>query len=220
MTSPLDLPGPTQPGPTQPGPILPGPNLSGPIWDISRIARAALKQQRPAVLWFTGLSGAGKSTIANLVDRRLYALGRHTAVLDGDHVRQGLNRDLGFTAADRAENIRRISEVAGLFAEAGLIVLVAFISPDRAEREAARARLPPGEFLEVFVDTPIADCIARDVKGLYRRALSGKLPNFTGISAPYDAPLSPDIHLRPTENPAEALADQVVAALRARGVLG
>ena len=130
MTSPLDLPGPTQPGPTQPGPILPGPNLSGPIWDISRIARAALKQQRPAVLWFTGLSGAGKSTIANLVDRRLYALGRHTAVLDGDNVRQGLNRDLGFTAADRAENIRRISEVAGLFAEAGLIVLVAFISPD------------------------------------------------------------------------------------------
>jgi bifunctional enzyme CysN/CysC len=194
-------------------------NLRWQDLDTNRDARAALKGQRPAVLWFTGLSGAGKSTIANLVERRLYAMGRHTYVLDGDNVRHGLNRDLGFTEADRVENIRRVSEVAALFAEAGLLVIVAFISPYRAERDEARRRLPEGEFLEVFVDTPIEECAARDVKGLYRRAIAGEIRNFTGISAPYEPPLAPDIHLRTADGTAEVLAESVVEALRERGFL-
>ena len=154
------------------------------------------------------------------MEKRLYALGRHTYVLDGDNVRHGLNRDLGFTEADRVENIRRVSEVAALFAEAGLIVIVAFISPYRAERDEARRRLPDGEFLEIFVDTPIEECQARDVKGLYEKAISGEIRNFTGISAPYEAPLAPDIHLRTAEAPADTLAEQVVAVLRSAGKLG
>ena len=182
---------------------------------VDRGARAAIKRQRPLVVWFTGLSGAGKSTLADLVERRLHATGRHTAMLDGDNVRHGLNRDLGFTEADRVENIRRVSEVAALMAEAGLIVLVSFISPYRAERRAARERLPPGEFLEVFVDTPLAECRRRDPKGLYRKADLGLLRNFTGVDAPYEPPEAPDIHLRAGAGSAEELADQVVRAIEA-----
>ncbi len=184
-----------------------------------RHARAAQKGQKPAVLWFTGLSGAGKSTIANLVEKRLFAMGRHTYMLDGDNVRHGLNRDLGFTEADRVENIRRVSEVAALFAEAGLIVLVSFISPYRAERESARSRVAEDEFLEVFVDTPLEECAARDPKGLYQKAMAGQIPNFTGVSAPYEPPLAPEIHLCTTEAPANVLAERVVAALAERGVI-
>ncbi len=177
---------------------------------VDGAARAALKGQRPLVLWFTGLSGAGKSTIADLVERRLHAQGRHTMMLDGDNVRHGLNRDLGFTEADRVENIRRVSEVAALMAEAGLIVLVSFISPYRAERQAARERLPAGEFLEVFVDTPVAECRRRDPKGLYRKADAGELRNFTGVDAPYEPPERPDIHLRTGEGTAEEMAQEIV----------
>ena len=195
-------------------------NLRWQDLDTSRDARAALKGQKPVVLWFTGLSGAGKSTIANLVERRLYAMGRHTYVLDGDNVRHGLNRDLGFTEADRVENIRRVGEVAALFADAGLITIVAFISPYRAERDEARRRLRKGEFLEIFVDTSLEECVARDVKGLYGKAIAGEIPNFTGISAPYEPPVAPEIHLRTADGSAAALAEQVVAVLARRGVLG
>lgn len=201
-------------------PLVRAANLRWQDLDTTREARATLKGQRPVVLWFTGLSGAGKSTIANLVERRLFALGRHTYVLDGDNVRQGLNRDLGFTEADRVENIRRVGEVAALFAEAGLITIVAFISPYRAERDEARRRLPKGDFLEVFVDTSIEACIERDVKGLYGRAIAGQIPNFTGISSPYEPPLAPDIHLRTADGSAEMLAETVVTLLRDRGFLG
>jgi len=194
-------------------------NLRWQELDIDKAARARQKGQRPAVLWFTGLSGAGKSTIANLVDKRLFAMGRHTYVLDGDNVRHGLNRDLGFTETDRVENIRRVSEVSALFAEAGLIVLVSFISPYRGEREAARARLAQGEFLEVFVDTPLEECAARDPKGLYQKAMAGQIANFTGVSAPYEAPLSPEIHLRTTQATPEALAERVVTVLAERGLI-
>ena len=184
-----------------------------------RAARAAMKGQRACVVWFTGLSGSGKSTIANLLERKLHALGRHTTMLDGDNVRHGLNRDLGFSEADRVENIRRVSEVAALMADAGLIVIVSFISPYRAERDAARAKLPAGEFLEVFVDTPLEICAARDPKGLYAKAKAGLIPNFTGIGAPYEAPLTPDIHLRSGERSAEAMAEQVAAAVLPRRAL-
>ena len=168
---------------------------------------------RPAVLWFTGLSGAGKSTIANLVEAGLHARGVHTLMLDGDNVRHGLNKDLGFTEADRVENIRRVAEVAKLMVDAGLIVLVSFISPYRSERQFARERFAPGEFLEVFVDTPLAVCESRDVKGLYRRARAGEIPNFTGISAPYEAPLAPELHLHGGEEAAERAAERVVRRL-------
>ncbi len=181
-----------------------------------RAARAAMKGQRACVVWFTGLSGSGKSTIANLLERRLHALGRHTTMLDGDNVRHGLNRDLGFSEVDRVENIRRVSEVAALMADAGLIVIVSFISPYRTEREAARARLPEGEFLEVFVDTPIEVCAARDPKGLYAKARAGLIANFTGISAPYEEPSAPDLHLRAGEMSAEAMAERVAEAVLRR----
>jgi bifunctional enzyme CysN/CysC len=187
--------------------------------DVTRGARAALKSQKAAVLWFTGLSGAGKSTIANLVEKRLFALGRHTVLLDGDNVRHGLNRDLGFTDTDRVENIRRVAEVARLMADAGLIVLVSFISPFRSERQMARDRLPEGEFLEVFVDTPLAVAETRDVKGLYKKARRGEIPLFTGISSPYEAPESPELHIDTTATLPEAAAEMIVAALDARGLL-
>ncbi len=187
--------------------------------DIDKSARAALKAQRPAVLWFTGLSGAGKSTIANLVEKRLHALGLHTMSLDGDNVRHGLNRDLGFSEADRVENIRRIAEVAKLFVEAGVIVLVSFISPYRAERMMARDRVEAGEFLEIFVDTPVDECRRRDPKGLYKRADAGTLRNFTGVDAPYEAPEAPEIRLRTLAAEPERLAEQVVAELRRRGIV-
>jgi bifunctional enzyme CysN/CysC len=181
--------------------------------DVSRESRANLLGQKPAVLWFTGLSGAGKSTIANLVEMRLHSLGRHTVLLDGDNVRHGLNRDLGFTDADRVENIRRVAEVARLMADAGLIVLVSFISPFRAERRMARSRMAPGEFYEVFVDTPIDEAERRDVKGLYRKARAGELKNFTGVDSPYEPPEHPEIRIDTMRTePAEA-AELIVSRL-------
>lgn len=187
--------------------------------DVDKTARAALKYQQPAVLWFTGLPASGKSTIANLVEKRLHAMGRHTMVLDGDNVRHGLNRDLGFTEADRVENIRRVAEVAKLFVEAGLIVLVSFISPYRTERLQARERVEDGEFIEIFVDTPIEECRKRDPKGLYAKADAGQLRNFTGVDAPYEAPLAPELHLPTMQAPPESLAEQVVEELRRRGIV-
>ena len=181
--------------------------------DVDRAARARQKGQVPKVLWFTGLSGAGKSTIANLVDKRLHALGYHSFLLDGDNVRHGLNRDLGFTDEDRVENIRRVAEVAKLMTDAGLIVLVSFISPFRAERRMARARFDAGEFVEVFVDVPLAVAEARDVKGLYRKARAGLIPNFTGIDSPYEAPEHPELHLDAGAGDPEAMALLVLAHL-------
>ncbi len=163
--------------------------------DVNKAARAAAKSQQPACIWFTGLSGSGKSTIANLLEKRLHADGRHTYLLDGDNVRHGLNRDLGFTEADRVENIRRVAEVAKLMVDAGLIVIVSFISPFRAEREFARSLFAPGEFREVFVDTPIEECEKRDVKGLYAKAREGKIANFTGVDSPYEEPEAPEVRL-------------------------
>ncbi len=186
---------------------------------VDKDARAALKGQRPVAIWFTGLSGAGKSTIANLVDRKLHALGRHTFILDGDNVRHGLNRDLGFSEADRVENIRRAAEAARLMVDAGLIVLVSFISPYRSDRDAARERFDRGEFLEVYVDTAIDECRRRDPKGLYRRADQGLIRNFTGVDAPYEAPESPEIHLRTEQAAAEDLADSIVEDLRRRAII-
>ena len=178
--------------------------------DVSREAHAALKNQRPAVLWFTGLSGSGKSTIANLVEKKLHALGHHTFLLDGDNVRHGLNKDLGFTEADRIENIRRVGEVAKLMTDAGLIVLTAFISPFAAERDMVRAMLPAGEFIEIFVDTPLAEAERRDVKGLYRKARAGQLKNFTGIDSPYEAPQKPELRIDTTSESPELAAERIV----------
>ncbi len=181
--------------------------------DVGKDARARIKGQAPRVLWFTGLSGAGKSTIANLVDKRLHALGYHTFLLDGDNVRHGLNRDLGFTDEDRVENIRRVAEVAKLMTDAGLIVLVSFISPFRAERQMARARFDEGEFLEVFVDVPLALAEQRDVKGLYRKARAGQIPNFTGIDSPYETPMHAEVHLDASRRTPKQLAAQVLEKL-------
>ena len=181
--------------------------------EVDKAARARIKGQQPRVLWFTGLSGAGKSTIANLVDKRLHALGYHTFLLDGDNVRHGLNRDLGFTDEDRVENIRRVAEVARLMTEAGLIVLVSFISPFRAERQMARALFEQGEFLEIFVDVPLALAEQRDVKGLYRKARAGQIPNFTGIDSPYEIPEHAELHLDAGSESPEQLAAQVLEKL-------
>ena len=194
-------------------------NLHWQALDVTKPLRAALKGQKPAVLWLTGLSGAGKSTIANLVEKRLAAEGRHTYLLDGDNVRHGLNKDLGFTEQDRVENIRRVSEVARLMADAGLIVLVSFISPFRAERGAARALFAEGEFLEIFVDTALAEAERRDVKGLYGKARRGELKNFTGIDSPYEAPESPELRIDTLQLSAEQAADLIVEELRRRGLL-
>jgi bifunctional enzyme CysN/CysC len=187
--------------------------------DVTRAARANQKSQRPCVLWFTGFSGSGKSTIANLVEQRLFARGHHSTLLDGDNVRHGLNRDLGFTDSDRVENIRRVGEVAKLMANAGLIVLVSFISPFRSERQMARDLLPPGEFLEVFVDTPLEDAEARDPKGLYKKARQGEISHFTGISSPYEPPENPEIHIETTHTSSEAAADRILQVLEERGIL-
>ncbi|MCW0183059.1 MAG: sulfate adenylyltransferase subunit CysN [Zavarzinia sp.] len=187
--------------------------------DVAKDQRAELKGQKPAILWFTGLSGAGKSTIANMVEKKLYALGRHTYLLDGDNVRHGLNKDLGFTDADRVENIRRVAEVSRLMVDAGLIVMVSFISPFRSERRMAREMVKQGEFFEVFVDTPLAVAEERDVKGLYKKARKGEIKNFTGIDSPYEPPEHAEIHLPAAELSVEAAADQIIARLREAGVI-
>ena len=187
--------------------------------DVDKTARAALKGQRPAVVWLTGLSGAGKSTIANLVETKLHALGRHSYLLDGDNVRHGLNRDLGFTDADRVENIRRVAEVARLMVDAGLIVITAFISPFRAERAMARGLVASGEFIEVHVDTPLEVAEARDVKGLYKKARRGELRNFTGIDSPYEAPENPELRVNTVAHTPEEAADQVIARMRELGLI-
>jgi len=187
--------------------------------DVDKVARAKAKGQRPGVLWFTGLSGAGKSTIANLVEKKLHAMGRHTYLLDGDNIRHGLNKDLGFTEADRVENIRRVSEVARLMVDSGLIVLTAFISPFRSERAMARGLLGVGEFVEIHVDTPLNVAEDRDVKGLYKKARRGEIANFTGISSPYEAPELPELRLDTTSVNAEQAADQVIARIRELGMI-
>ncbi|HSZ67806.1 MAG TPA: sulfate adenylyltransferase subunit CysN [Xanthobacteraceae bacterium] len=186
---------------------------------VGKTQRAALNKQKPAILWFTGLSGAGKSTVASLVEQRLHARGHHTMVLDGDNVRHGLNRDLGFTEADRVENIRRVGEVAKLMVESGLVVLCSFISPYRAERDMVRGLVEPGEFIEVFVDTPISDCIERDPKGLYAKARAGQLKNFTGVDAPYESPENPEIHLHTLGRTPEQLTEEVLLALADRQIV-
>ncbi len=188
--------------------------------DVDKAARASLLGQKPAVLWFTGLSGAGKSSIANAVAKKLYLQGRAAYVLDGDNIRHGLNRDLGFTDADRVENIRRVAEVARLMVEAGLIVIASFIAPFRRERDFARSLVEPGEFFEVHVDVPLAVAESRDVKGLYGKARRGELPNFTGIDSPYEAPPSPEVHIRSDQMSIDEAADRVLEVLRGRGVIG
>jgi len=187
--------------------------------DVDKALRSELKRQRPAVLWFTGLSGAGKSTIANLVEKKLAAMGRHTYLLDGDNVRHGLNKDLGFTEADRVENIRRVAEVARLMVDAGLIVMTAFISPFRSERAMARGQMADGEFIEIHVNTPLAVAEERDVKGLYKKARRGEIANFTGISSPYEAPEAPEIVVNTHEQTAEDAADFIVARLKVLGLV-
>jgi bifunctional enzyme CysN/CysC len=194
-------------------------NIHWQALDVTKEARVAIKGHRPGVVWFTGISGAGKSTVANALERRLHALGCHTATLDGDNVRHGLNRDLGFTDADRVENIRRVGEVAKLMADAGLLVLVSFISPFRAERDAARALVEPGEFIEVFVDTPLDVAEGRDRKGLYRKARAGSLPHFTGIDSPYEPPPSPEVRIDTVTSSVEESVEQIVSQLRAQGIL-
>lgn len=195
-------------------------NIHWQALEVDKSARAAQKNQQPAVYWFTGLSGSGKSTIANLLEKRLHSAGRHTYLLDGDNVRHGLNRDLGFTETDRAENIRRVGEVAKLMVDAGLIVLVSFISPYRAERDAVRRLLGEREFVEVFVDTPLEECARRDPKGLYAKAFSGELTNFTGVDAPYEAPEQPDLHIRTLECTPQDIVDELMDEIARRELAG
>ncbi|QOZ24231.1 sulfate adenylyltransferase subunit CysN [Bradyrhizobium sp. CCBAU 51753] len=187
---------------------------------VGRKERADLKNQKPCIIWFTGLSGAGKSTIANIVDQKLFAMSRHAMLLDGDNLRHGLNADLGFSEVDRTENIRRAGEVAKLMADSGLIVICSFISPHRAQRDMVRSLVSKEEFVEVFVDTPIEECARRDPKGLYSKARSGRIRNFTGIDASYEAPIRPEIHLRTMEQTPEQMAQTVIDVLMARAILG
>jgi len=194
-------------------------NVHWQLFDVSKQSRSELKSQKPCVLWFTGLSGAGKSTIANLVEKRLHVLGYHTYLLDGDNVRHGLNKDLGFTDADRVENVRRVAEVSKLMVDAGLIVLVSFISPFRAERRMARDLMKHGEFFEVFIDTPLSVAETRDPKGLYGKARRGELTNFTGIDSPYEVPEAPEIRLDTTQSSAEQSTDTIVQKLVRAGVI-
>jgi bifunctional enzyme CysN/CysC len=188
-------------------------NLHWQTLEISREHHAQSKHQKPAVLWLTGLSGAGKSTIANRVEQKLASMHRHTFLLDGDNIRQGLNRDLGFTDADRAENMRRVGEVAKLMTDAGLIVITAFISPFRAERAMVRQMMRPGEFFEIFIDTPLERAEARDVKGLYKKARGGQLKNFTGIDSPYEPPESPELRIDTTTLTSDEAAEAIVGLL-------
>ena len=194
-------------------------NIHWQATDVDKRARSAQKGQQPCILWFTGLSGAGKSTIANLVEKRLHARGLYTYLLDGDNVRHGLNKDLGFTEEDRVENIRRVAEVAKLMVDAGLIVIVSFISPFRSERRAARSLVEDGEFIEIFVDTPLAVAEERDPKGLYKKARGGELKNFTGIDSPYERPEHAEVRIDTTANAPETTADIVVTFLQQRGVI-
>jgi bifunctional enzyme CysN/CysC len=194
-------------------------NIHWQALSVDKTARAGIKHQKPCCLWLTGLSGSGKSTVASLLEQRLVAMGRHTYTLDGDNVRHGLNRDLGFTEADRVENIRRVAEVARLFVDAGLIVITSFISPFRAERDMARSLLSPGEFLEIFVDTPLSVCEARDAKGLYRKARSGALKNFTGIDSPYEAPNRPEITLKGDQRTPEQMVETILQDMALRGIV-
>lgn len=194
-------------------------NIHWQALELNKAARANQKHQTPSCVWFTGLSGSGKSTIGNMLEKRLHAEGKHTYLLDGDNVRHGLNRDLGFTEADRVENIRRVAEVAKLMADAGLIVLVSFISPFRAERRMARDMFAEGEFIEVFVDTPIEECERRDVKGLYAKARKGELKNFTGIDSPYEAPESPEIHVRTDQLDLGGCLEEIVRSLKRQETL-
>jgi bifunctional enzyme CysN/CysC len=192
------------------------------VWqeiDIDKGERARMKGQTPSILWFTGLSGAGKSTVANLVEKRLHTLGKHTYILDGDNVRHGLNRDLGFTDADRVENIRRVGETAKLFVDAGMIVVVSFISPFRSERDMVRQMVEDGEFLEVFVDAPLEVCESRDPKGLYAKAREGAIKNFTGIDSPYEPPENPELHLQTGDMTPEQAAEKVIEAMRDKGLI-
>ncbi|MDP6959341.1 MAG: adenylyl-sulfate kinase, partial [Planctomycetota bacterium] len=192
-------------------------NIHWQAMDVDHSARAASKGQKPVVLWLTGLSGAGKSTIANILEKKLCARGNHTTLLDGDNIRHGINRDLGFTATDRVENIRRVAEIAKLMVEAGLITITAFISPFRQEREMARRLMGEGEFVEIFVDTPLEEAEKRDPKGLYKKARAGKIPNFTGIDSPYERPESPEIRL--ADLSAEESADEILSWLERNGML-
>jgi bifunctional enzyme CysN/CysC len=191
----------------------PANNLFWQMLSVNKAERAAIKQQQPGCVWLTGLSGSGKSTIADLLEKRLHSEGHHTYTLDGDNVRQGLNRDLGFTDADRVENIRRVAEVARLMVDAGLIVIVSFISPFRAERAFARSLFALGEYSEVFVDAPIEECMRRDPKGLYAKAISGKMANFTGIDSTYEAPEAPEVHLHTLDESPSECVEHLVAAL-------
>ncbi len=186
---------------------------------ITKVQRADLKQQKPCLLWYTGLSGSGKSTVANAVDALLFKLGCHSYLLDGDNVRHGLNGDLGFSDDSRIENIRRISEVSKLFLDAGLIVSTAFISPFLQDRASARAKLEPSEFIEVYIDTPISICEKRDPKGLYKKARAGEIKDFTGIDSNYDVPQSPEIHIKTAEQSIQACAQQIVNYLAEQGYI-
>ena len=188
-------------------------NIHWQAMEVDKSLRARQKMQKPVCLWFTGLPAAGKSTIANLLERRLFALARHTYLLDGDNIRHGLSRDLGFSQADRVENVRRATEVAHMLVDAGLVVIVALISPYRAEREIARSRFEPGEFFEIFIDAPLEECERRDPKGLYARARRGELPNFTGIDSPYEPPRAPELRLDTVALSPEECADRIVRAL-------
>ena len=181
--------------------------------------RAALKDQKPCILWFTGLSGSGKSTIANALESRLHAMNKHTYLLDGDNIRMGLNKGLGFSDEDRIENIRRIGEVSKLFVDAGLIVLTAFISPFRKERNMVRELVMEDEFIEIFIDTPLEVCEKRDPKGLYHKARNGEISNFTGISSPYEAPLDPELHIRNDQHSVDDVILQIIHYLHEKGYL-
>jgi bifunctional enzyme CysN/CysC len=200
-------------------PLRRASNVHWQALDVTNASRAEQKQQKALTLWFTGLSGSGKSTIANMLDKRLYALGKHATLLDGDNVRHGLNRDLGFTEGDRVENIRRVAEVARLMTDAGLITMVSFISPFRADRQMAKERFPDGNYIEVFVDTPFEECAARDPKGLYAKALKGEIKNFTGVDSPYEAPENPDIHLKTSGRDVADMVLEIENWLTAKGYL-
>ena len=194
-------------------------NIHWQAMDVDRSALAEQKGQKPAVLWFTGLSGSGKSTIANALQKLLFAQGKHTFTLDGDNVRHGLNRDLGFTDADRVENIRRVANVARLMSDAGLITLVSFISPFRSERQMARNLMADGEFIEVYVDTPLSVAEDRDVKGLYKKARAGEIKNFTGIDSPYEPPQAPELRIDIVNNSPEEAAEVILDFMREKGLL-